>query len=67
MGRRLRANNNMVLDRIHIYGGYMYRNGMLGHLDQHILGIRGAEKMALVVGILIITVIIWWPRKDGGA
>lgn len=53
----------MVLDRTDLYGDGCVRYGVLHHLD--VLLMREGNVMAIVIGILIITVILWWPRKGG--
>jgi len=51
------------LSRTRIHGNVSDRYGVMRCLDVHM--VRGGD-MALVIGILVITLILWWPRKDGG-
>lgn len=53
----------MVMARTDIHGSGLHRYGVLGCLDVNLL--RGGN-MWIVVSILIITVILWWPRKPKG-
>lgn len=52
----------MVLDRACVHGNNDDRYGVLRGLDRNLL--RGGN-MGIVIGILIIAVILWWPRKGG--
>ncbi len=60
MGRRSHLGQ---LARTDIHGSGLHRYGVLGCLDVNLL--RGGN-MWIVVSILIITVILWWPRKPKG-
>lgn len=51
----------MVLDRTRVYGCDSNRYGVLRSLDVHLVR---TGNMGLVIGILIIAVILWWPRKE---
>ena len=59
MGR----SHSVELDRFSIHGDGSVRYGVLHNLDVFLL--KEGNVMALVIGILIITVILWWPRKKG--
>ena len=59
MGRR---SNDLVVDRTSLHGNSINRYGVLRGLDRNLL--RGGD-MGIVIGILIIAVILWWPRKGG--
>lgn len=55
-----RANHSMVMDRISVHGGSDNRYGWMSNLDVHCVR---TGNMGIVIGILIIAVIVWWPRK----
>ena len=50
------------LYRTSVYGCGCDRYGVLRHLDEHMVVI---EIMKTVLIILILAVIVWWPRKGG--
>lgn len=52
----------MVMDRIDLYGNNIHRNGVLRCMDVHMVR---TGNMGIVIAILILAVIIWWPRKGG--
>ena len=55
----------MDMDRIGVHGSDEYRNGVLEHLDAHILK-GGPMREAIIIGsILIFAIIAWYPRKGG--
>lgn len=58
MGRSKR----FQLDRTRVHGDGSVRYGVLSMVD--VLSLKGAD-MKIVIGILIITIILWWPRKKG--
>ena len=51
----------MVLDRTRIHGCSNNRYGVLRGVDVHLVR---TGNMGIVLGILIIAVILWWPRKE---
>lgn len=51
----------MELDRANCNGGGCHRYGVLGSLDVHMVRDRN---MGIVIAILVIAVILWWPRKE---
>lgn len=63
MGRKhLRASHNLELHRTDIHGTDSGRYGCLRVMDAHM--VRGGN-MGLVIGILVIALILWWPRDKG--
>ena len=58
----VRGSNGLVVDRACLHGAINDRYGVLRGLDRNLL--RGGD-MGIVIGILIIAVILWWPRKGG--
>jgi len=58
----VRGSNGLVVDRTCVHGNNGDRYGVLRCLDVNLL--RGGN-MGIVAGILIIAVILWWPRKGG--
>lgn len=56
------ANHSLELDRTRIHGSSGDRYGVLRGVDVHMVR---SGNMGIVVGILIIAVIIWWPKKKG--
>lgn len=52
----------MVMDRIDIHGSDEYRNGVLNHLDAHMVRTGNMELWVIAI-ILILAVIAWMPRK----
>ena len=57
MGRR---HNFLECDRADRHGRVRARDGVFGSLDVHMVR---TGNMGIVIGILIIAVILWWPRK----
>ena len=55
----------MELYRTSVYGSHEYRNGVLSHLDSHILRDGRMREVTIILIILITAVIIWMPRKGG--
>lgn len=53
----------MVNSRTDLHGDGSVRYGVLRNLDVFLL--KEGSAMGIVIGILILTVILWWPRKDG--
>lgn len=62
MGRRTRE--RMVLYRPCGYGNQRRRYGVLGGVDD--LLVKDGDLMEIVVAIIVIAVIIWFPWKKGG-
>jgi len=60
MGSMGRRSDHLVMDRTHLHGSGCTRYGVLRCLDVHMVR---TGNMGIVVGILIIAVILWWPRK----
>ena len=58
----VRRSDDLVVDRACVHGNNNDRYGVLRGLDVHM--VRGGN-MGIVIGILIIAVILWWPRKGG--
>lgn len=54
--------NGLVMDRTRIHGSNNNRHGVLRVLDENM--VRGGN-MGIVVVILIITIIVWYPWKGG--
>ena len=50
----------MELDRTCIHGNNEHRNGVLRNLDAHL--VRTGHMWTVII-ILILAVILWWPRK----
>lgn len=55
----------MELYRTSVYGSHEYRNGVLSHLDSHILRGGRMREAIIISAILILAVIIWMPKKGG--
>lgn len=57
---------NLVLDRTDLYGSRRGRNGPLASIDFRL--IRGGKmREAIIIStIMILTVIMWWPKERKG-
>ena len=51
----------MVLDRTGLYGNIGDHHDRLCDLDVYM--VRGGRSMETILVILILTVIVWWPRE----
>lgn len=57
--------NSMELGWTYFHGNHEHRNGVLGHLDVHMVK-GGQMREAIIISvILILAVLMWMPRKGG--
>ena len=53
----------MDMDRAHNHGLDGSRSGVLHGMDVHM--VKDGDLLGIVIAILVIAVILWWPRKEG--
>lgn len=55
----------MELDRISFHGAHKRRDGVLGCLDVYLVRGGPMREAVIISVILILAVIVWWPKKGG--